>query len=322
MAINIHQLLINGGINYRKELLTMPVAMLDEVLPFASIRTGIQGKIIGGTLSTNAELRPYKTDKNAQTDATTITPYEWETFLGDVVKEFDPNAILGTLYTELTNKKPTDREITRLVALEMAKKVGESLYNNLFTAVRDASGLTTAALFNGWSTQIAAAVTASTLTSALKNYQDLTATAITSENVGDVLKLAWRALDPQLKKQRVNLMLPVSILEMYDDWYVANHNGIPYNTKFEQNTLEGSNGRCTFAPLYNMDDQDYMIFSTKENMLIGLDQESDKEDVRIRECDNPKAVQFFMMSYFGVGFDNLDKSFINVAKFTTEEGGS
>lgn len=322
MAISIHEDLIKAGTQYRKELLTMPVAMLEEILPYASIRTGIQGKIIGGTLSTNAELRPYKSDKNAQTDATTILPYEWETFLGDVVKEFDPNAILGTLYTEITNKKPSEREISRLVALEMAKKVGESLYNNLFVAVRNAEGLTTADLFNGWSTQIATAVAASKLTAGLKNYQDISGTPISSENVGDVLKAAWRALDPKLKKQKVNLMLPVSILEMYDDWYVTNHNGIPYNTKFEQNTLEGSNGRCTFAPLYNMDDQDYMIFSTKENMLIGLDQESDKEDVKIRDCDNPKAVQFFMMSFFGVGFDNLDKSYINVAKFATEEGGS
>ena len=37
---------------------------------------------------------------------------------------------------------------------------------------------------------------------------------------------------------------------------------------------------------------------------------------------NPKLVQFFMLAYFGVGFDNLDKRFINVVKYTTEEGGA
>jgi len=49
-------------------------------------------------------------------------------------------------------------------------------------------------------------------------------------------------------------------------------------------------------------------------MKIGVDQESDKETVKIRECDNPKMVQFFMMAYFGVGFDTLNKEFIKVGK--------
>ena len=315
MAITITQSLIDAGTRYRKDLLTQPVAVLAEVLAFMSIHTGIQGKEIGGILNTNAELRPYKTAKDAAADATTIVPYEWETFLGDVVKEFDPNAILGTLYTEKTAKKPTEREIARLVALEMAKKVGEALYNAMFTAVRNAAGQTTATLFNGFSTQIAAAVAANKLTAALKNFQDIHLVPTTVLNVGDQLKTAWRALDPLLKKQNVKLYLPISILEMYEDWFQVEYGHAPWNSDFTQRFLIGSNKKCEFVPLYNMEGQDYMIFTIRENMKVGVDQESDKEDVRIRECDNPKAVQFFMMAYFGVGFDNLDKSYMNVVQF-------
>lgn len=317
MPISIHQSLIDAGTRYKKELLTMPVAVLAEALKYMSLRTGVQGKIVGGVLTTNAELRPYRSAKDAVTDTTKIDPYEWETFLGDVVKEFDPNAILGTLYTEITNKKPTEREIARLVALEMARKVGEALYNNLFTAVRNASGNATADLFNGFSTLIAAAVTAEKLKSTNKNYQDLSATAIDVSNVGDVLKAAWRNCDPLLKKQNVNLVLPTSILELYEDWFQVEYGHAPWNQDFTQRKLVGSQGRVTFAPLDNMESQDYMLFTPKDNLLVGVDQESDKEDVKIRECDNPKAVQFFMMSFFGVGFDNLDKSYINVLKFAT-----
>jgi hypothetical protein len=320
VAITITQSLIDAGIRYRKDLLTQPVAVLADVLQYMSLKTGLQGKEIGGILNTNAELRPYKTAKDAAEDGTTIVPYEWETFLGDVVKEFDPNAILGTLYTEATAKKPTEREISRLVALEMAKKVGEALYDNMFVAVRNASGTTTSALFNGFSTQLAAAVTAGKLTTGLKNYQDLTATAITADNVGEVLKAAYRACSPLLKKQKVNLYLPTSVLEMYEDWFQVEFGHVPWNDKFEQGKLVGSQGKCTFVPLDNMEGQDYMLFTVRENMKVGVDQESDKEDVRIRECDNPKAVQFFMMAYFGVGFDNLDKSYMNVLEFTTETG--
>lgn len=315
MSLSIHQELIDAGTKYKKELLTMPVAMLGEMLQYMTLRTGIQGKEKGGLLTTDAQLRPYRTAKDAS-DNTAITPYEWETFLGDVVKEFDPNAILGTLYTERTNKKPTEREIARLVALEMAKKVGEALYDNSFTAVRNASGNNTAALFNGFATQLATAVTAGELAAGKGNYADESATAITAANVGDVLKATWRNCNPLLKKQKVNLYMPVSVLEMYEDWYQVEYGHAPFNNEFKQRVLIGSNGKCTFVPLDNMEGTDKLIFTLKENMLVGVDQESDKEDVKIRECDNPKMVQFFMMAYYGTGFDTLDKRFMNVVKYS------
>ena len=314
MAITITQSLIDAGTQYRKDLLTMPVAVLADVLQFMSIRTGIQGKIIGGALSTDAQLRPYRTEKGAS-DNTAIVPFEWETYLGDVVKEFDPNKILGTLYTERTNKKPTEREIARLVALEMSKKVGEALYDSMFIAVRNAAGETTVDLYDGFSTLAAKAVVAGTLSAAKKNFQNLIATPISALNVGDILKTAYRAIDKLLKKKKVNLYLPASILDLYEDWFQVEHGHAPWNTRFEQMTLVGSRGKCTFVPLDNMEDQAYMFFTTRDNLLVGVDQESDKEEVEIRRCDNPKLVQFFMMAYFGVGFETLDKSAINVVKF-------
>ncbi|MDA3943694.1 MAG: hypothetical protein PF694_09175 [Bacteroidetes bacterium] len=316
MSLTIHQLLIDAGTKYRKDLLTMPVAVLAEVLQFMTLKTGLQGKEVGGMLLTDAELRPYRTAKDA-VDNTQIDPYEWETFLGDVVKEFDPNAILGTLYTERTAKKPTEREIARLVALEMAKKVGEALYNAMFTAVRNPAGDATADLFNGFSTLAAAAVTAEKLKASLGNYADLSAEAITGANVGDVLKESWRGLNPLLKRQKVNLYLPTSIIEMYEDWFQVEHGYAPFNKEFEQMYLIGSKRKCQFVPLDNMEGTDFMFFTKRENMKVGVDQESDKENVRIRECDNPKLVQFFMMAYFGVGFDNLDKRFMKAVKFAT-----
>ena len=315
MAININQALIDAGKQYKKELLTMPVAVLSDMLQFMTLRTGIQGTVVGGSLDTDAQLRPYRTAKDA-TDDTKITPYEWSTFLGDVVKEFDPNAILGTLYTEKTNKRPTEREIAKLVALEMAKKVGQALYDTSFTAVRNPAGNSTADLFNGWGTQIAAKITAGDLAAANSNYLDVSATAIDRTNVGDVLKDAWRGLNPLLKKQRPNLYLPYSVLEMYEDWFQVEFGHAPWNTDFTQRTLIGSDKRCNFIPLDNMEGTDKLIFTLPGNMLVGCDQDSDKEDVKIRECDNPKMVQFFMMAYYGVGFDTLDKRFMKVVKYS------
>jgi hypothetical protein len=318
MAFDIHADLIAAGTKYKKELLAMPVAVLADALKEMNIRTGIQGKIVGGLLSVTAGLRPYKTTKGA-TSGIAVTPYEWETFLGDEVKEFDPHTILGTLYTELTSKGVKEYQFVKRVALEMARKIGEGLYDNLFSADRDATGDATEDLFNGFNTLVSDAVSAATMSEALGNYMDLTGTPFTVDNVGDRLKYAWRNLNKHLRKQKVNLYLPGSVLDLYEDWFQVEYGHAPWNEKFEQRTLVGSRGKCRFVPLDNMEDGDYLHFTIKENMNVGFDQESDVEELKIRECDNPKLVQFFMKAYFGVGFETIQEEYLCSVKHTTAE---
>jgi len=317
MAIDIAQKLIEAGTKYKKELLAMPVAVLQELLPHFTVRTGIQGKVVGGLLTTDAELRPYRTAKDADGGAT-VTPYEWETFLGDMVKEFDPHAILGTLYTELTSKGVKEYDFVKRVALEMSKKVGEKLYDNLFTAVRNPAGNYTSDLFDGYETLIEKGVTATTISEAKGNFMDLSATALSEANVGDVLKTAWRNLDRIFKKQRVKLLIPETILDLYEDWYQNEYSTQPWNSGIEQKYLVGSRGRCELLPLNPMSGN-YIIFTNKENMNLGVDQQSDHETIKIRECDNPKLVQFFMKAYFGVGFETIQKEYFTAARIAIAE---
>lgn len=317
MAITITQSLIDAGTRYKKELLAMPVAALAEMFPYVTMVTGLQGKIVGGILSTDAQLRPYRTDKGAS-DNTTITPFEWETFLGDVVKEFDPNAVLGSLYTEPTAVKPNEMQIAKRVALEMSKKVGEALYNSMFTAKRNAVGNYTADLFNGWYTIIKAQIAAGTIAVSNGNFIDNSATPITVDNCGDVLKAFYRGLNPMLKKLNVNLHVPTTILEMYEDWFQTENGHVPWNTGFEQKTLLGSNGKCTIVPFDNMGGVTTIFVTIKDNLKMGVDQMSDAETVEIRRVDNPKLVQFFMKAYFGVGFETFDKTYFKAMRVALE----
>jgi hypothetical protein len=318
MSLTIHEDLIKAGIKYRKELLTFPLLALDDVLQHMTLRTGIQGKEVGGSLDVDAELRPYRTAKDA-TGGPTITPFEWEVFLGDTVKEFDPHAILGTLYTERTITPADQMKLARKVAFVMAGKVGEALRAAMFVAERDASGNNTVDLFNGFSTLAAAAITAEKISVAKKNLTDLTSTPITGQNVGDVLKEAYRKLPVHLKRNRnLKLYLPTSIVELYEDWFQVEYGHAPWNDGFHHKSLIGSNKNCQFVDLDNMEDQNFMFFSIKENFQVGVDQLGDKETVEIRRPDNPKMVQFFMKAHFGTGFDTLDHRYLNVVKFITE----
>lgn len=316
-TMTITQSLIDAGIKYRKELLAAPVAELAPILPFFTMKTGVQGEVVGGWLATPAELRPYKTTKG-ESGSLTVTPESMFSYLGDVVKEFDPHEVLGTLYTELTSLGVTQMQISKRIALEIARKVGEALHDNLFIADRNASGTATVDLFNGFETLLADAVLASTISEAKGNYMDLTGDTLTEANAGDILKNAWRNLDRNLKKQRVLLYIPETVMDFYEDWYQNEYSTQPWNTGIEQKFLVGSRGQCQLVPMNPMSGN-YAIFSVKENMNILVDQTSDHENVRIRECDNPKLVQFFMKAYFGTGFETLQKEFLCAAKISLSE---
>lgn len=305
--MNIEQPLITAGIKYRKDLLTAPLLALSSVLPYFNLRTGIQGKVIGGQLETSGEFIPYKTAKNP-TDNTTIKPREWETFSGDLLKEFDPNAVLGTLYTEKTATEADKFEIARKIAVRVMEKAGEGLYNNLFTAVRNAAGTTGADLFNGFSTLFAGYVASGAASSADGNYFDRSATTIDSTNCGDVLREIWEDnLDELLKNRKVILYCPPKLVNLYKRWYQADFGGVPWNGGYEQKELYCADGKCVFAPMSCMSGQDYIFFTVRENMMIGVDQQSDTETLEIRRCDNPKLVQMYAKTYFGTGIDTIVK---------------
>jgi hypothetical protein len=313
--MTIHQKLIEAGIKYRKELLIAPVIAFAALSPFFTTMTGVQGKIMAGSLNNTAEFRPYRTDKDA-TNTSAITPREMENFKGDLVEEFDPSVVMGTLYTESTSTKADKFDISAKVALVVAKRAGEKLVKSIFTAVRNAGGSTSATLYNGFDKLVALGIADATISATKGNYKDISATAITRTNVGDILKAEYRALDSNLKNG-CKLYLPVSVLEMYEDWFQTEFGHVPWNQGMEQMYLVGTSKKCQFAPLSMMEGNTYLYFTNKENMCLLFDQQSDAETVEIRRVDNPKVVQLFMITYFGVGIDVVDKEFFKALKYVT-----
>lgn len=313
MAVTINEDLIKAGVKYKKELLAMPVAVLSEIFPYVTLVTGLQGKTVGGIITVDGNLRPYKSEKGA-TDGVAISKFEWETYKGDVVKEFDPSVIMGSLYTEPTATKPTDMQFAKRVAMEVAKKVGEGLYDVLWIAKRNANGTTSEDLFDGWYTILKAKIADGTLAVANKNFVDNSSVVLSADNVGDVLKAFWRGADPKLKKLNTNLNIPQEVLEMYEDWYQTEYGHVPFNTQFEQKTLIGTNGKCTLVPWNNMSGVTAITLTVKDNKKIGVDQVSDVESVEIRRPDNPKMVQFYMIAFFGVGYETFDRRFFRAMR--------
>jgi len=312
--------LVNSSARYRKEVLAMPVvALLDKALKHMTLRRGVAGDETVGRVGSDAELRPYKTEKGA-TDKSRIIARTLTTYLGDVIEEFDPYQLFTTVYGEQFSDKTkrTEAEIVQALCLQMGKSVAKKLGAALFNAQRNPAGTTTATLFNGFNTIAAAEITAGNIAADKGNYIEVD--TITAANVGDVLKAIYDGASEELQEaDNLKMFLPKSIKKLYDDWCLAHFGAVVYNTTYAKNRLHGTDENpCELVALSGMKNSPYIYLSTKDNMLVGCDQSGNpKEKFLVRVPDNPKVVQFFACMFWGVQFEQIEQEFLLVAKQVT-----
>jgi hypothetical protein len=313
--MQLENVLVNSGAKFRKEILAMPVVALEKSLAHMTIRKGIRGDETVGGYDSGAELRPYVSSKSA-TDTGSFYGRTLTTYLGDVVEEFDPYQLFSTVYGEkfssLTDRKEAD--IVKDMSLAMARKVSSKIGKVLFSAKRNAEGKTTADLFNGFSTIAAKEIEDKTVTEAIGNLKIYK--TITAANAGDQLKAIYAAADDALKEsENLKMFIPQSVLDLYEEWCLSTLGAVSYNQTYAKHRLHCAEN-VELVPLIGLKGSEYIYLSTKENMLVGCDQVSDAERVKIRECDNPKALQFFMCLYWGVQFESIKPEALLVARTT------
>jgi hypothetical protein len=93
--------------------------------------------------------------------------------------------------------------------------------------------------------------------------------------------------------------------DKYNEAYLLTHGGIVYNNKYDQTTVEGSNGRLKIVPLYNKMDSKFIHVTTKSNMLVGYDQMSDVESILVKEYE-PFILSYIATMFFGAQFESID----------------
>ena len=291
---------------YRADFLRLPIIGCESTLKFMTGRPGIRYKESVGTLTANAQFAPYKpsrkTNANLQLDYRTL-----ETFFGSVVADFEPNTAISTLLgmgaTKGDGQKstPTAREVLGLIA----KSLSENLNMAIWKGVRNAEGAPTMDLFDGFDTITQKEVTAGTIAAEHGNYMKLT-DAITTANAVDAAKEILFSLDPRLRSQELFLYCSQEFVDKYNEAYLLTHSAIPYNTKYNQPTVEGSNGMLTFCPLFNKADSKFMQVAPKINMLYGYDQMGDVESVDVERFE-PFVLSYIATMFFGVQFESIDK---------------
>ena len=302
---------------WRSDLLRLPIIGCGETLKFMTGRPGIRYKESVGTPTASAQFAPYSAtrteDANLQIDFRTL-----ETFFGSVVAKFEPNTAISTLLgigaTKGDGQKsvPTAREVLGVIA----KALSEHLNNAIWAGVRNAAGKTTMDLFDGFDTITKKEVTAGAIAADKGNYMKLTE-PITSANAVDVAKKVLFSLDPRLRVQTLFMFCSQDFADKYNEGYLLTHSGIPYNTQYNQPTVEGSNGKLILCPLANKTDSKYIHISPKINMLYGYDQMGDVESVDVERFE-AFVLSYIATMFFGVQFESIDKRRLKVVELAGE----
>lgn len=311
--------LSQSAAKYRREILMMPVFALGEFLKHVSLRTGIRYSETVGELSGTMELGPYS-ETRVEDDDVKIIGRTLYTYFGSVVKNFSPNSVYQSIYGNAVTKGEglKNVDITREVLNFLAKKVGDSLFWHMWDAVRNADGTKTKDLFNGFDTITTTEMTGEDAGIAVaKGNLLLLDEKIDSTNAVDILKTIWRKADPMLQREKCKLFVAPSILDAYNDDYKATTGAIAYNTQFKQTFVEGSENRCEIVALSNKANSPYIHLTTRQNMLVGVNQKGEEETVAV-EKHAAFVLQFIMTAFFGCQFETISKERLLVTKLKAE----
>lgn len=308
--------LAKSAAKYRKELLMMAVIALNNSLQHMTLRTGVRYKETVGELSGTIEIGPYSETRIDDSNVN-IVGRTLETFFGSCIKKFSPNSVYQSLYGDsiISGEGLKGVPISKAVVAYLMTQISKGFNTNLWGAVRSDAGTLTKDLFNGFDTITATEITAAAITAAKGNLFEFS-DAITSVNAVDSLKEMYRASHDVLQGEKVKMFLPKAIYNAYVDDYQATVGAVPYNREFKKTFLEGSDDLCELVALPNKKGSPYIHMTTKRNMLVGTDQESDIEKITV-EKHHPFVLDFVVAMFFGCQFESISPERLLVGKLAT-----
>lgn len=305
-----------SAVNYRKDLLVMPVIAAEATLQHMTPRPGIAGREVLGQLSGGIELGPY--DPNRVDDSgVKIEPRTLETFLGSVVKKFDLNSAAKTVYGSLTTQGEAlaSTDLAQQVLYYLAMQLGQNLNKHIWDAKRNDAGTTTVDLFDGFDTITAKEISAGGIATGKGNFMQLS-TAIDESNATDILMSIYESADDNLQGVPTKMFIPFNVYRAYNKDYLASFGNVVYNQQYKKTFLEGTDNLCELVPLVGKKGSQFIHLTTKSNMVYGYGDGMDSEKIAI-EKHHEFLLSFVATMFFGCQFETISKERLMVAKLAT-----
>lgn len=289
----------------RKDLLMMPVLALQSSLAYMSLRPGIRYSETVGELSGDMQLGPYS-ESREDNDEVVINPRTLYTYFGSVVRNFSPNKIYQSMWgSDITKGEGLkSTEIVRLVLSFLSAQLGKNLNNVLWNAVRKDDGTLSKDLFNGFDTIAAKELTDGKLSAAIGNL--VTIAAIDKTNAVDTLKAICMAADDMLVgEQSLELLVPRHVFYNYCEDYKSTSGSVPYNKEYNKYYVEGFDN-VSIVPLSNKKSSPFIQLTTKKNMLVGVNQTGEEEQIEVARF-KAFVLQFIATMFFGCEYESISK---------------
>ena len=303
---------------WNREFLKMPVLAMKDTTKFMTGLPGCRTNQYLGTVESEAQFYPYAANKRGN-GSTAIRFQQLEIHFGSMIHDFVPNDYVQTLlgeHADVLGMGQAKTEMARLILTTIMQSAGEKLAMAIPAAHYRPNGNDSMSLFDGLCTLIGNAQEDELVSEDNDNFVDLES-AITEENVVDLIKRVEFGLDPRLRRQERFLYCDPHIVDLYNEGYLLSHPAVPYNERYEQNYVEGSNRRMTFAPLDGLAGSDIMFVAPKNNVVYGYDGVSDEERFEVLRLD-ADTMTVNAKIFFGVGFRTFDYRFLKVVKYTIE----
>ena len=326
MAINLGTLgqlaidLNTSAHKLRKDLLRMPLIGCKTTFDHMTLRPGLRSAETVGELGGDTQFGPYSDSYKDQSNVT-INPRTLEVFLGSVIKDFSPNEVAASIWGSAITKGEglKNTEIIAQILPFIMGKLGKNLNASIWGAVRNSSGHTTDDLFNGFDTITATEIAANKIAASEGNFQDLTSaiTKGTAAGTVDAVKAFVQAAADELQGIEIEggdapkLYMPYWLFNQYNLDYQKTVGVQLYNKEYTKHMVEGTN--VEMVPLVNKKNSNYIHLSTKNNMLIGVNQVGEEETIQV---DRFSAFVLTLSAtlFFGTQFESISKERLCVGK--------
>lgn len=191
--------------------------------------------------------------------------------------------------------------------LELAS---EDLLNVLFIAKfsDDAAKTGIEDSFDSWGSIVEADKTANLISLANKNM--FATEAFTRANIGTVLLSMWRQMPETFKRKNSKMFLSGTLCDLYDDWFDDEHTHIVgvSGESAGQKFLYGTNGKCELVRVSCLPEgSQFVLLTTKENMVYGFDKTSDMKKIMPFSSGNPYKYTAAGKYVFGCQFISIYK---------------
>ena len=303
-----------AAIQWKSDFLLMPLFSCMDALKYMLGMPGVTVPTKLPSVEGAGQFAPYRRDRKSASE-TKIEYREITSYLGNVREDFEPLEIVQTLLgrgTATLGDAQMQAPTARLVIAEVMRSLGHHLHNALFSAKRNASGDTTADLFDGWGTILDKEMADGNISEAKGNLITLTET-IDGTNAVDIAKEIERSCNPHLRRLQKFLFCDPAFADNYNDAYLVTHNAVPYNKKYEQPIIEGSFNKTTIVPLDCLAGTDKYILTPGSNMLYAYDNMSDLTRLEVKRWE-PWAMTIAAAMFFGTQFRSIDQRFLKVVK--------